>query len=303
MRIIRSAAIGVIKIARYLLLNTPVAHWKVTGIIRRKLFHSVYGTGKENGETQITYFGVKLTFPSNDSGMVPGLVGGFYEKHELTLFEKICKRSKYVVDVGANIGLYTTIAAKQGCMVSAFEPVPENIHYLQKNIADNNFTDSVTVHKKAVGATPGTAKIYLMPDSIGQHSMAQKVAGSSDSLDVEVITLDTYKPLQKKRCDVLKIDVEGYDGYVLEGAEKLLAKQKPTLFIEFVPLHLKNTGYDCMHFLNIIYKYYKQVYKIDERNGSRQIVSKNDLIKTVTANRSTNLVALGAQHEEMDIVS
>src|SRR5690348_12538159 len=128
---------AVIRAARKRLANTPVQKLPLTKTIYTKVFR--FGSAGEEATTN--FRGVQLTFPTNDITIVPGLVGGFYEKVELDVFERLAAISNMVVDVGANIGLYSCIAADRApasAKIIAFEPVPENLRYLRRNLEEND---------------------------------------------------------------------------------------------------------------------------------------------------------------------
>lgn len=279
-------SLTVIKVARKFFYNTPVQRWKFTSYVYDTVFHAGYS----EKELHATYFGAKLTFPGRDFTITPGLVGGFYEKFELEIFQKLCATSKRVVDVGGNIGLYSVIAGNSGCYVEAFEPVPENFKYLKINSTQNGLEKKITIHHKAVSSKEGKAKIYLAKKNIGTHSLAAAAADSSESINVSVVTLDKFiKP--DPQVDILKIDVEGFDGYVLEGAKNLINDSQPTLFIEMVPRHLEAAEYNPADFVNFIFDAYQKVYLIDEIDETVKVVDRGTVFKYVETSKSANLIA------------
>ena len=76
-----------------------------------KVYTKVFRFGSPSDEVTTEFRGVELTIPTKDITIVPGLVGGFYEKIELDVFERLTAVSKTIIDVGANVGLYSCIAA------------------------------------------------------------------------------------------------------------------------------------------------------------------------------------------------
>jgi len=288
MKRLERVALAQIKLARKLFYNTPVQKWPLTTYIYDKVFH----LGYSRGDLSTTYFGALLTFPGRDLTITPGLVGGFYERYEIQLFQDICKVSKRIVDVGANIGLYAVIAGKAGCNVIAFEPVTENFKYLGINITQNGLDKKIKAIKKAVSSQNGIADIFLSQKQIGTHSLSASSADSNYSVKVDVVTLDTSINYKKSKVDVLKIDVEGYDGFVLEGAQKLITTCHPTLFIEMVPHRLLAAGYKPASFVDLIYKRYKKVYVIDDVNGMFSKASKKMLLDLIKRDNDVNLVAV-----------
>lgn len=283
-------AMSLIKVGRKFFYNTPIQHWKFTSFVYDSVFHAGY-TDKE---LSTTYFGAKLTFPARDFTITPGLVGGFYERFELELFESIVKQSHHLIDVGGNIGLYSIIAGLNGAVVDAFEPVPENQKYLSKNVIANDLTGKVTLHKKAVGAKKEKAQIYLSAKNIGTHSLSSHAVSALNSISVDVITLDDYFR-DAKDIDLLKVDVEGYDGFVVEGGRKLIQKFKPTIFIELVPKNLAGAQYNPLDLVNVLYESYTKVFMVDELTEKVLEVSHETLVKHTTAGKATNIIAMSNQ--------
>jgi FkbM family methyltransferase len=179
----------------------------------------VFRFGYGADEIELEFRGASLSVPASDVTIVPGLVGGFYEKIELDLFEAVAERSALVVDVGGNVGMYACLAAMRAPAgrVVTFEPVPQNLGYLRRNLERNAVDARVEVVAKAVSDIPGVQPIYLA-DSVGTHSLSSVNAASQSRIDVEVTTLDEC--LADRPVDALKIDVEGLDGHALSGAKR-----------------------------------------------------------------------------------
>lgn len=145
------------------------------------------------------------------------------------------------VDIGANIGLYTlamAALARRG-KVWAFEPAPGSYEYLNRNIAMNAL-DNVETFNLAVGATSGTVDFHDIPFFTagsftveGDSFLTSEVLGSS-FFRAPSVTLD-YLAADRalERLDFLKIDVEGGELSVLEGAVQSLARYRPVVVLEF----------------------------------------------------------------------
>ena len=287
------ASLAVIKTARKLFANTPVQKLPLT----TKIYTKVFRFGSASGEVTTNFRGAQLTIPTKDITIAPGLMGGFYEKIELEVFERLAAISKTIVDVGANIGLYCCVAADRAPAsgrIVAFEPVPENLRYLRRNLEENERTARVVVEEQAVGQASGKIQIYLAEGSIGTHSPSAKNAlNSTTSITVPAVSLDDYgqQKLRDRPIDLLKVDVEGYEVAVLRGARRTLHEDKPTLFIEFVPDHLVNCGFRPGEFLDIVFEIYDDVFLVDEPGATFKPCSKHDLLRYSTrgyknANRS-----------------
>jgi FkbM family methyltransferase len=134
-------------------------------------------------------------------------------------------------DVGAHVGvLALAIAAARSDArpeIHAFEPLPVNVERLRRNVA-LNAKANVKVNGVAVGADAGSVEIAA-PDprvpSMGYVAESGEVGG--DTVTVPVVALDDYaRENGIDAVDVLKIDVEGYEPHVLEGAERLLGERR-----------------------------------------------------------------------------
>ena len=166
-----------------------------------------------------------------------------YEKHTLDLLLKKLDENSVFVDVGANIGGYAVRIGRYVKTVYAFEPSVRNFSRLKFNVTLNKL-DNVLIFDKAVSDRNGATQFFLSKFH-GRHSLL----GNGESLNVQTITLDSVLSSQV-RIDALKIDVEGAELSVLEGAAKVLEKTK-FLIVEryditksfFVHDYLKNHGF------------------------------------------------------------
>lgn len=290
-----AVSLAVIRTARRLVLGTPVQRWRLTEKVHRRVVDQAWG----RRDVVVSFRGVQLRLPTKDLTIVPGIIGGFYEQHELDLFERLAAASSRIVDVGGNIGVYATIGAKRllpGGQLIAFEPVPENSDLLAENLASNGLADRVVLVRAAVGDGEGELPLYLAPLSIGTHSASSLNAsgphGKAQQILVPVTTLDTdtntAPRLNEARVDLLKVDVEGYDGHVLRGAQQLLQRDAPTLLVEYVPSHLEGCGFSKAEFLERIFDCYDAVWAVTGATGR---IAKATL-EGVLGGPNANLVAV-----------
>jgi len=149
------------------------------------------------------------------------------------------------MDIGAAEGYYPVFAAVAGSHVVAIEPDPELLCGLQRNVYINGIQDRVTVLPIAVSDHAGTATLYTDGNSGHAPSLADSKL-HSHSIAVEMDTID-HLVLDLKSVpspNIIKIDVEGAEGLVLEGARRLLSSgMRPThVFIELHCLYLPHFG-------------------------------------------------------------
>ena len=127
------------------------------------------------------------------------------------------------IDIGANFGLSTMLMSRFSKKVYAFEPEIKNIKRLKHLIHVNNKTN-IELIEKAVSRKNGKARFFIA-DASSHHSLAKAHFGQSEeqTIEVDVVCLDSFcenKCIEKIGC--LKIDVEGLELEVLEGAQGLL---------------------------------------------------------------------------------
>ena len=141
------------------------------------------------------------------------------------------------IDIGANLGWHAVHAARHPNVETlvAFEPDPFNAWLLERNLAENG-VENVIVENRAVGATPGVAKLHRYKGAnYGRHSIAADHGYGSRS--VPVTDLDgalAALGLADRPVSLIKIDVEGYEPAVIDGATKTLGRTD-ALIIEYSP--------------------------------------------------------------------
>jgi len=198
-------------------------------------------------------------------------MGVYYvERKHTEHFKKLIKPGDIVIDVGANIGYYTLMAAarvgKRG-HVYAFEPASHTFKILQKNIQINGFTN-VSLYNLAISNEEGYVELYLS-DSIntGATSITVPELFSGKVEKVRCITIDNFLNKENiKKVDLIKIDVEGAEPKVLRGMNKLLSEQNPKILIEINEERLRSAG----HSKDYIYEFLaSKGYKAYDISGKK----------------------------------
>ena len=195
-------------------------------------------------------------------------------------------------DVGANIGLFTVmLAALDNVDVHAFEPVVSTFERLSSNVALNHFSSNIHLNLAAVGSKKGNVEfdIYAKSPAINRLSNTSLVTSQSAAATrqkVSVINLDDY--CQEKgieRIDFLKIDVEGMEAQVLQGAKKMLKAQKVSgILIEICPNNLKVTGNSVELLHSTILESGYLPYKLSPHGLPNQLLDISDLKQIVLEN-------------------
>ncbi|MFM6994753.1 MAG: FkbM family methyltransferase [Sediminibacterium sp.] len=168
-----------------------------------------------------------------------------FENEQLATFQRIIKPGMIVVDAGANIGLYTLIAANlvgNKGKVFSFEPSKETFERLNNNLRLNNFCN-VTAVNIGLGENPneklilrqdvgyGDAERYLYSMNETHSIKLENVNELFIQEEIVIDTLDNYlNKLIVKKIDFLKIDTEGFEYYILKGSEQVL-KNSPEVVL------------------------------------------------------------------------
>lgn len=164
------------------------------------------------------------------------LMGGHWETNVDRVMSAYTRPGMHVVDIGAHMGYYTvklaSLVGPSGLSV-AFEPNPEMNPFTERNIMLNGL--STILHKVALGDRIGVATLSF---SRGNHAQASLVAdGPSDySCAVEVHTLDS-KMAGSPPVDLIKLDAEGFEPMILEGAQETLERSPGCAIMLELNLH------------------------------------------------------------------
>ena len=168
---------------------------------------------------------------------------GTYESRQQRRFARLVSRGSIVFDIGANVGFYTILAARLSGTtgaVHAFEPLERNLACLRRH-CEINALSNVTIHDVALADTTGDHAF-----STGANPAMGGLAGDG-SLRVRTRTLDDmWGGGELPDPDLLKIDVEGAEMRVLQGAEAMLKASGPKIFLSAHGYRLRD---ECTAFL------------------------------------------------------
>lgn len=148
------------------------------------------------------------------------------EYYEMLFVQKVFNSEDVFVDVGAGLGDYSLIAASKITKgrIFAFEPDPVAFSYIRENVALNNFWDRIFISAKIVSDKNGYEKFTTNKISELSHISTGKPKKES-LLEISSITLDKFFNKKGGRIKIIKIDVEGAELKVLQGAKNLLKKR------------------------------------------------------------------------------
>ena len=170
--------------------------------------------------------GYRMNLWPSDEGHSNIAFTGIYEIDLSRRIAELGKKGGLMVDVGANYGYFSLLwaAARVGNRVIAIEASPRNQESLRSNVVLNGLGQRIDVRGVAAGEKPG-----LLPFSLGTEAQTGwggfTQATEKSSVNVEVVTLDSAVP-EHATVNVLKVDVEGADTWVLYGARQLLEEKR-----------------------------------------------------------------------------
>lgn len=207
---------------------------------------------------------------------VPGMPESRTASGEVAMLRELLPGKDLFVDVGANCGLYSLIAAKHGMPVLAIEPNPLNFLRLRQNLEHNGFT-GVRPLSLAMGDRPGVASLYGGGEGA---SLLRNWGGMTNTYihEVEVSTLDallsSYGPSSRI---LIKIDVEGHEPAVLAGARALIVRERaPTWIIEHSFRENQGGGINP-RFLDLFELFWCAGYTCCVFDSGRRVVGRDDV--------------------------
>lgn len=187
-----------------------------------------------------------------------------YEPFATSIVQKYISEGQTFIDIGANIGYYSLLAAKivgENGRVISFEPDERNFQDLIHNIGLNTF-NNISPYQKAVSLRTGMSRLYLSKDEPGAHSL-EECRDTSESLLVYTVKLDEVTK-DMPVVDFIKIDTEGHEMSVLKGAHETLLKTN-AMMIECWEEGLIKAGSCTQYLLDTLREHgFTNIYIIDE---------------------------------------
>lgn len=157
---------------------------------------------------------------------------------------KLCKYRRVVIQAGGNQGLYPKMYSKFFDTVYTFEPDIVSYNILKQNINENNVIHS----NKGLSSTTGTAHLLITTarNNNGTHKIVniEDNYRESDTVTIETVTIDS---LNLDIVDLIHLDVEGHENFVLDGAMDTISRCRPVIISETnsPQSYLEKFGYTC----------------------------------------------------------
>jgi FkbM family methyltransferase len=194
---------------------------------------------------------------------------GGYEADETRLMGEAVRAGSTVVDVGANFGWHAIHLAKRvgdSGKVLAFEPIPATYAELTENVALNS-CNNLKTFSFALGNETRTISMYLPGTDMGAGAASQFL-DTGDRVEVSMFRLDDVLEREGvSHVDFIKADIEGGELNFLRGAERLISRCHPVIFVEMVDIHCHRFGYVPQDLIRLLAGHGYQGSYIDE-NGT-----------------------------------
>lgn len=225
----------------------------------------------ENDIYYVSVSDTQIAIDQSDLAVGASLKAGNYEPHLIEFYRERLMPGMTFLDIGANIGIYSVIGASlvgPSGRVLSFEPNTENCRLILLSMHQNGF-HNYTVYPTALGDKTG---YVLFTTHIGSNGGL--IANTQQSLlnpSCVVVPMMRLDEVLHEKVDFIKIDVEGAEGLVMQGAINLIEKYRPVITTEFSLEMLSRVsrmrGLDYLHFFtNLGYRIY-----IIDRNQNKTI--------------------------------
>ena len=196
-------------------------------------------------------FGMNFWYREDDKFIGQRIALGKYEEYETLLMEYQLKGKDVVVDVGANIGYYTLLMATKAKKVYALEPDQTCFEILKKNVEENKLKNVVLLNV-AAGAKKEIKKLIKDSENLGNSHLGSGKGVSVNCERLENILINEHK------IDLIKIDTQGWEPAVIEGAKKVIESDRPVLFLEYSPTEYRDKK--MKKYLELVYR---NIWSID----------------------------------------
>ena len=182
------------------------------------------------------YVDLRIWVNLHDSYVSRGVLQGAWETDEVAFVMDNLKPGDSMLDVGANVGVYTLQAARavgETGRVYSFEPQSDVFAMLSRSVQENGFAERCILNNFALGDRDGAASIWRHHDTNPGASFITSGDIGQDGNPTQLRKLDSLAFDNKVR--MLKMDVEGYEPLLLAGGETFLRDHKPIIITEWFP--------------------------------------------------------------------
>jgi FkbM family methyltransferase len=179
-----------------------------------------------------TIGGLRFYVPAGDTVIAPKMIGNrTWEPRVSSILERLVRKDRDFLDIGANIGYFSVLVAsilgQGGGAVHAFEPNPEILELLRRNISINWSIAPIHVHPLAIGERVEQLELRIPGKLASNGSLIGKKSGDCVIHTVKVVPLTSLN-FETGRVGLIKVDVEGAEPLVMAGALEFLRRNPDT---------------------------------------------------------------------------
>jgi FkbM family methyltransferase len=263
--------------------GTKIHHrgqWRVHALLRRVLGISV------DADFEVLRSGLMWRLNPNNYVESDLFWLGSKDLWELYHAKRFLSPGCVIFDIGANFGYYSCVLGStlnMNCTIYSFEPFPSNYERLIANISLNNMESCIHAYRLGLSDSEGTASMKSNPANTG--------AAYVDVRDGDTIltTIDHFSDKKAiKHIAFIKIDVEGFELFVLRGGEKTIKSSKPVILIELNPPTLMRLGLNPQDVVD----------KLTDYGYSLFVPNRQKLVKLVDLPRDVNYKDVFCVHPE-----
>lgn len=216
------------------------------------------------------YFDTTVYFPLNSHIFQRLCREGVYESKNISLILKFLPKDGVLFDVGANIGLIAVPILKNRSDVTivSFEASPNSLPYLLRSAASSPFSKRWEVRQTLLGSKVGETQLWVNSSAEGVFDSlleTNRGEGHIESVTLPISTLDQeWKALGKPKVSLIKIDVEGAEADVIDGARECIETTKPYLLVEWSRLNLKDEKHKIRKLMDMAFDLGHEVFTVPE---------------------------------------
>jgi FkbM family methyltransferase len=265
--------------------NSLMQVWKIGRSFKRYLDrreikkNNAIWNGLFNGKEVIQYpIGDQLKINLYKKSVFSYSVYKGFEKDETNYLKSTLKEGDIFIDIGSNIGWFSLIASKivgEKGKVICFEPTPETYARLVENVKLNNLRN-IDYRNVGLSDKKGELPFYVSEngyDAFNSFAPNQHIE-SGNTIQIPVSTLDfEIENIDKALIKLVKIDVEGWEKFVLYGGKDFFVKYNPIVMLEFAEENTFNAGYPIYEIYDIMESWGYAWYRMN--NGKLEREKKN----------------------------
>lgn len=192
-------------------------------------------------------------------------MGGGYEYNETKIIMECVKENDVILDIGANVGLYTILFNKyKNCTTYSFEPIKYTFNLLNKNLKINDI--NAKIYNIGLSNKNKVETFYFNTNEIAASSMRDlREDNSVKIVKCDIEKMDNFIEKEKiLNIDFIKIDIEGAELFALQGGIKSINKYKPIIFCEMLRKWAKKFDYHPNDIIELLNKIGYSCYAIKE---------------------------------------